>query len=159
MAHKGKFYKLQFRRDLASTINNNFAYPEAVRWSSSNVQGAVALDIVNRQPLLLNLLREGQPPMVWTTGVETVAGISYVASLTIINPFETVGASLRFHVVDATSGIIYFDFSTTQKLSGASFAGWSGIGSPPFTDSPQYRIVGVGFQWDWQAVGYSAYDP
>lgn len=159
MAHVGKFYKLQFRRDLANVLNNVNAYPEAMLWDQSNLGGPLGIDVRDHQPILINLAKDNQPPMVWESVVRHAGGIDYTVRLTINDPFNIPASTLRVQVLDANTAATYFNWVQQLKSPSSTPSGWSGVSFAAFIDTPQYKILGGSFLWDWRAAAWSVYNP
>lgn len=159
MAHIGKSYKLQFRRDLANVTNNRLAYPEAFRWSSSNTNGAVAADLINHVVPLVNTATNAQPPMVWQSAPRTAGGVSYIARLTLDDPFDISKCTFKFEVIQQPIGPNLFTFTVSGGHLNGDPSGFNGSATTGFTDSPLYRIVAGNFFWNMSALGWAGYNP
>lgn len=159
MAHLGKQYKLQFRRDLAFVTNNRNAYPEGMLFGATGLSGAVGNDIDSFPPLCVNLLADSQPPMIWTSDILHAGGIDYTVTVTITAPEIAATANVAVEVKDANTGAIYLSFSTAAKLFTPSFSTMGGIITAGFTDSPQCKASSGSFFWGWNAALWSQYSP
>lgn len=86
MAHVGKLYKLQFRRDLAMVANNVNAWAEAYFFNVLGIFGAKGQWFSNQNPICINTAKESQPPMTWSSYVFSNHGISWQQFVTCIDP-------------------------------------------------------------------------
>jgi hypothetical protein len=159
MAHVGKFYKLQFRRDLSSVTNNTQAWPEGATWSVVGLGGVVG-HLLNNNPIrVYNLLTDSQPPMVWTSDIEVVAGIPIVYHVTLYDPWILGEASFEFGITHALSGVILFH----QPQSGPSINGsrsnafW--FGTFPDLTTPEINAPLGKPDAAFKALPWSSYNP
>ncbi len=159
MAHVGRQYKLQFRRDLANVTNNVNAYPEAFRWGMSNAAGPVANDFLNNVVPLINLATDAQPPMVWQSDPRAIAGINYIGKLTITDPFDPQAQKFALEVKDTGSGAILFSYTPPAIVRGYFTSTVSGFANTNFTDSALFRVVAGSFLWSIGALGWNDYNP
>jgi hypothetical protein len=159
MAHIGKNYKLQFRRDLANVRNNRDAFPEAFKWSNSNASGDVASDFLNNLVPLVNLMTDAQPPMVWTSDVRTVGSIGYHALLVISDPLDPTKFRIDFKLLQQGTGAILFGYSPPAGTPSYFPSGFNSFTSTGYQDSVHYKIVGGGFFWSLGALGWNQYNP
>lgn len=159
MAHVGKLYKLQFRRDLSRVSNNAGGYPEAFRWGASNFTGAVADDFLNNVVPLINLAKDPQPPMQWQSDTRHIAGISYNARFVVDDPFNMPDSSLTFVVRDLTHSVDLFTFFSAANSYSGRPSGMSGLATTGFMDSPLFKNIAGSFLWAAAAMGWNTYNP
>lgn len=159
MAHVGKFYKLQFRRDLAQVPNHAQGWPEAFRYSQSNTSGAIAADAINNVVPLINLAKNSQPPMIWLSDIRTVGGIPYRMRITIADPLNSDKPDFKFEVFNSTTLANIFNFSKAPGTVAYGPSGTHGSEAGTFADSTNWKIVGGGFLWNTAALPWSLYNP
>lgn len=159
MAHLGKAYKVQFRRDLSREALNRNGYPEAYRFSASGFTGAVAIDFLNNLVPLINLATNAQPPMRWQSATRTAGGVNYNARLIIDDPFNLPNSTLTFVVRDLTHSVDLFSMNKAVNTYAGVPAGQSSFSGRPFTDSPLWKASGADFFWNTDALGWRDYNP
>jgi hypothetical protein len=159
MAHIGRDYKLQFRRDLAQVRNNQDAYPEAFRFTQDVGFGAVFQDNRNHIVPLVNTSTVDQPPMIWISQPRPVGGRDYRMRLTINDPFHIGQDSVIFEVFYIAPITMLYKFICP---AGA----WNGVpdhlnGHPGVVviDDPLWGSGGPDDVWQTFALGWRDYNP
>lgn len=159
MAHIGKLYKLQFRRDLSRERNNRNGYPEAFRWSQSNVTGAVAIDVVSNLVPMVNLATDSQPPMTWQSATRLAGGVHYNLRWIIDDPFNIPDSTALFVVRDLDHSVDLFSFPLSRKGYAATPSAFSGQTVGHYMDSSLWRVVAGTFFWNVAALNWANYNP
>jgi hypothetical protein len=159
MAHVGKFYKLQFRRDLNFAPPNVQGWPEAATWNIDAGVGVMAAALRAVPVPCFNLLKTNQPPMVWTSAARPFATFHYKYIVSISNPQDLSLTEIRFQVQRQEDGVILFDLTDPghhptglpsqlfwgSNIGGSFVAPWYGPGS--------------GQTAVFEAMGWGAYNP
>lgn len=159
MAHLGKHYKVQFRRDLHGDVNNDAGYPEAfgVEWDDLLTPFSFS-----GLPILfqcINLAKENQPPMIWTSGWYPFDGVMWRTSIELEHPTERIGTvqDVIYELECSTGGIVIAGSGkyTVQNYSSLQTNAFSFVGT-----------VASGYQWgtftqtlNCNALGWAAYNP
>lgn len=159
MAHIGRFYKLQFRRDLASTPNNVDAYPEAFGVVIENVTGPVGTAIDRNRYQLVNLLTNAQPPMIWKNDSIVVASIRTEWTAKIMSPFVAAEASWEIKIVDFVSRAVLFRLIPPVGVAGLRFSNWSWPPFAPTDQSSQCHALGTNVSCSAAAEPWNRYNP
>ncbi len=94
MAHTGKTYKLQFRRDLHLDLQNVDGWPEAFLINWQGLVTPFGSGISTGSFLCVNLLTSNQPPMVWVSASTLFDGQHWKTTVTFNNPVVRVGSLL-----------------------------------------------------------------
>jgi hypothetical protein len=81
MAHVGRSYKLQFRRDLHLNVNNDQGFPEAFNARMTGFSGAKGSLLAAALFQPVNLAKSNQPPMIWTSSVVVSSGFHWRLSI------------------------------------------------------------------------------
>ncbi len=108
MAHVGKNYKVQFRRDLSSKENNRDGWPEAFDFNSSDFGGTLGFPLNHLAVKLFNLLTDAQPPMVWTSDPVTVGGVPLRFILSVNEPSFLTTATTELEIIRTDTGVTLF---------------------------------------------------
>jgi hypothetical protein len=97
MAHVGKHYKLQFRRDLyAGVLNHEWAFPECYRLTVEGISGQVGAILNRHEWFCVNKHMNDQPPMVWQSVAESFSFGNAFAIFTIADPLKVTMDELLF---------------------------------------------------------------
>lgn len=139
MAHIGKFWKLQFRRDLANVSNNREAWPEAYTVEVFSVGGIPAFNGGIPPQLCINKLTVTQPPMVWTSEAFVHLGKTYTWNLTFVDPWNASSNTGNGHLrlTEATLGVVIDgDYPFTGGFP-TQMGGF--MAAPPGTFQPGYE--------------------
>lgn len=159
MAHVGKLYKLQFRRDLSGEPNNRNGWPEAAIVDIVGVAGPQAAICSGLPYLCLNLLTNSQPPMVWRSDDYVLNGKSVYKLVTVSSPPDSQLRSSVWQIKETATGIILFE---VQIAAGD----WNG--SPSLMTLPVANVTvespGVHRQFphvslEWHAARWAIYNP
>ncbi len=159
MAHVGKRYKLQFRRDLALNVVNRDAYPEGAFLSVASLGGVVGDRIQQNDIIVANLLTDAQPPMVWTSGIVVVSSVPFHAQVTL-DGFNGIDKPFgRLKIIREITGAILFDSGeSVSRQDGPPFnCGWQ-CGVPP-TQTALCHILGATFAFGMMAAEWVDYNP
>jgi len=159
MAHIGKLYKLQFRRDLANVTDNRNAYPEAMLFKEDNMDGPIGLAIGAHRVLLVNVAKNNQPPMKWVSSPATVAGVTYTVTFSLSDPFDTSSTNVDLQVVNVGTGAILMHWSSGPPMFGNAPARMANDGGTVITQTPLCNIPSTIPSWEYDAAGWTAYNP
>lgn len=159
MAHVGKRWKLQFRRDLWSVGFNADHWAEAYRYQQTPAFGVVAADFLSSTVPLVNLLTNDQPPMVWRSGPRVAAGITYDVIYSQTEPNFPDLRVVTFTVKDLTHGVDLFRFNTIAGLLGGGPAQTSVTSQAVSLESPLWNTGGQSFIWRVDAMTWAEYNP
>lgn len=96
MAHAGKFYKLQFRRDLSMNMAHKIGWAEAYNVVQTGLAGAFGTFIQNREYLCINKRMNNQPPMVWTSAPYDDGGRETFMELFVNDPTPALTNDVMF---------------------------------------------------------------
>lgn len=159
MAHVGKLYKLAFRRDLGNVSRNYNSWPEAFRYSQNSSSGPVYVD--NRDNLipLINVAKDGQPPMVWTSNPRIYAGRPYTMRWSILDPLFRGSNSVLFDCHFTDDGENILNWSTDERYITGSPNFCSGFGVLTLHDSTWWRVSSTSMGWTMTAMPWSQYNP
>lgn len=86
MAHAGKFYKVQFRRDLHLEFPNSVGWAEAYDVRQDGIIGVFGHFISSRVYRCINVQKNNQPPMVWQSPLYNDGGRDTYMKLTVPDP-------------------------------------------------------------------------
>ncbi len=86
MAHAGKFYKVQFRRDLKLEFPNYVGWAEAYNVRQEGIIGTFGHFISNRVYQCVNLATNNQPPMIWQSPLYNDGGRNTYMRMTVPDP-------------------------------------------------------------------------
>ncbi len=108
MAHKGSPYKVQFRRDLHVDLPNKQGWAEAYDIYWRLLGGPIGSLVQGVTFQCVNLLKDAQPPMVWTSDHVAIFGRSYVMQLKVPVPTArpNTPADFRVTLTEATAGLV-----------------------------------------------------
>lgn len=159
MAHVGKFYKLQFRRDLAATSNNNDGYPEAFGISMEVLDGSLGHLISGHQYTIVNLLMNNQPPMVWRSGSILVGGTPIEITASVDPPQQVPDAIWTVTIKHAVTGYSYFEITLIPLPLGSSFSVWQFFTAVPTHETTEIHRLGGGIRAGARALGWNSYNP
>lgn len=128
MAHVGKQWKLQFRRDLARVASNQQAYPEAYLIAGIAGAGSIGSAMPTTPWLVINTETNNQPPMVWLSEVQIVNGVPVHVSIEIPDPYIISQSDIVLRVLKLGNVVIYKSTNQTNPLSGPSPGLWLTVG-------------------------------
>lgn len=117
MAHVGKFWKLAFRRDLANATGNAQAWAEGYALINNaflTADGSLFPQIEFR---VLNLLKDGQPPMVWVSDATPSPFGNLVATWTLTDPQIKFGISGSLRIVSTPAFYVWESPAKVDSLT------------------------------------------
>lgn len=157
MAHAGKIYKLQFRRDLQMQLNTGPGWAEAFSSNVLNVGGAKGVLILTNDWRPVNLLKDGQPPMIWTSFPYSNAGITWRLRLTLNDPLAQGAFPFEWlcEIIEQGVGVV---ITWRCPFFPGTYSGPSAqrtLGSVVVT--PGYVEVGTGIAIASQAARWAVY--
>ncbi len=108
MAHSGRLYKLQFRRDLHLDLKNPFGYPECFLIALANLGTPFGNFSFSDTFSCVDLLTSNQPPMIWASPWTVVLSHMYRLTLTIDDPAITLGkmAQAHYKLEEMAAGVV-----------------------------------------------------
>lgn len=159
MAHIGKSYKLQFRRDLADTRNNRDGYPECFGLVLENVDGSIGTMIDRQLYQLVNVEKDSQPPMQWKNESIVVAGTLLKFYATVVDPLQAIEAKWTIQIKHGVTGAILFELKPTPGIGAVRFPVWPFPSVPPTVQTPQIHALGTNVGSSLTAQGWSVYNP
>lgn len=159
MAHIGKFYKLQFRRDLALNYLNHHAFPEGALASSTSLGGTVGGGFAGKTFLLVNLLKDNQPPMVWSADNHVVNGVRLIIIFTIKEKPDRAPIPVELEIKRWSTGGTLFKAQGTSGPLGFDPPEYLLTFFPPFVQTPEISGSSGGVGWGMSAADWSAYNP
>jgi|SRR5215471_9858869 len=110
MAHVGKRYKLQFRRDLHRDSFNDRAWPEAWKLLVEDFAGLKGSLLDGLTVIVIDLRKNDQPPMVWESDPIPIGGLTFTYRLVIADPLGAPGDAFvngDVTISEATDGVVY----------------------------------------------------
>lgn len=145
MAHVGRMYKLQFRRDLYNGVNYVDGWPECYVLGLRNMGGSVGGVLQHIVVQAVNLLTDIQPPMFWISDADVYGGIPCFLILRIDDPYPTSASTITIAVVRQDTGqVLYKDvlLPVPRNQSPRSLSG--GSGHPPVETPECHQLFGSG---------------
>lgn len=159
MAHVGKFYKLQFRRDLAAVFNNNGAYPEAYMIGGIAGFGPIGSRMPTDPWQVINLLKDNQPPMIWVSDDQIVNGLPVHVRIDIIDSWHLGQSDIVLRVFKNVADLIYQQTMRCNPLSGPQPGLWFTVSATVDVETPEYNSHGLGFSVSGHAATWTEYNP
>jgi len=159
VAHVGKNYKLQFRRDTHLDVNNALGYPEAFSAFFDQLvipQTTSGLGITFQ---CVNLATLSQPPMTWSSNWVTAWGTQWRTSFEFTQPATRIGDLMPIiYTLEETIGGIVIAWTSMTRVNNYQSYQTSAFGGT--------GTVAAGYLWGatsqtflGHALNWAAYNP
>lgn len=160
MAHRGKFWKVAFRRDLRPQNRENvIGWPEAFLMSVAFLNRPKGLPLNNVPVRVLCLTKSPGPPLVWTSDPTPIAGDVYVYEFTVDTPFDSEfdpTTMVHWRISHSTGDVIRDDLRETigpgYEFGGIRF-------TPPAFVDPLYSDPAHPVGWNTTRMEWASYNP
>jgi hypothetical protein len=159
MAHVGKDYRLQFRRDLALNVFNVNAFAEAydvLTFTWGGLKGST-LNGVTFQ--VINVSKAAGVSMTWQSRATPVAGRTFTLNVELVDatkvPLGT--CPVRVTMTELVDGLVWFDnliFGPSHYFRLQA----TGIGAPAFL-APGYTAPFGSIAFDGPFADWTSYNP
>jgi len=159
MAHKGKKYKLQFRRDLTLNRLQTLGAGECYELNVRVQRSAPPFTPLLFSALAVNLDKSAAVDRVWETDYVIVLSRRWKIRCTQIRFFEYPNSKQRWEIIDQVQGLIY-KIEGGQQTSDSNYGAWGcddrgtpTFWKPPFPADHQQTVLNAVLQ------GYATYNP
>lgn len=159
MAHKGKKYKLQFRRDLTLNRIQTRGAGEAYNLLIDIAVDDPPIHVLQYVLLGKNLDRSANPTRVWESNFELVGAHFWKFRSTLVNAWQYPNCQQIWEIEDAIAGVI-FRHAPVNGLADSDYGGWGFRSGKPWDfTKPPFPSKAIEVTCNTNLLGYDRYNP
>ena len=159
MAHKGKKYKLQFRRDLTLNRLQTLGSGEAYDLRFEIFRNTSPPSVLQYALRGINLDRSANPTRVWESSFTLVGSHFWKFRCTQVNFWQYPQSQQIWEIEDSLAGLI-FRHSPVNQSADANYGSWGFSDPSPFDFwKPPFPTLVIQVRCNAVLLGYADYNP